>query len=175
MGLVSSGSAIATIGDSTCTSADTDLYCKNFRPITQLSCHAPIFNGWDTSTSLDSNNNDIVHFSNGTGTYFECGFNISGQFTARYMRDYQATSFGFIPTGWLNYVGDTLTQVFYNIGAILTLILNFLTPVGFEILGYGIEDIGGLGASIVIALYAMCYLFIGLLIYKALSPFGGGF
>src|SRR6185503_20100134 len=159
VGIVSGAGAIYPSGGASCTSESDDAYCKNFRPINQLSCHAPLYDGWDQSLSLDSNDVDIVH--NGNGTYYECGFNISGQYTARYTRDYHATAFSAIPTGWLNYVGDTITQFFFNAGAVIILIANFLTPLNFNILGYGIADISGIGAVVIIGLYAMAYLFIG--------------
>lgn len=169
LGIVSQASAIGTSSDAFCTSKDTDVYCNNYRNMVTIQCHMPVWDGWDTSTSLNSNNNTFTF--NGNGTYFDCGFNISGQFTARYPRTYTtANSFG-IPTGWYFYTGDTLTQFFFKVSAIVQLFVSYVSPIGFNIFGFGIGDIGVIGLAIVIIIYALCYLFISILMYKTLSPF----
>jgi hypothetical protein len=76
--------------------------------------------------------------------------------------------------GYMIYGSDWISELMGNKGgALLTLAYFFLTPANFNILGYTIADIGGIALMGMIALYAICYIFIGLMVYKGLSPFSG--
>jgi len=111
--------------------------------------------------------------SNTTGTYFRCYVdptsNPEYQINVQ-TKNYGETAFGFIPIGWLSYIGDNLSVAFVRIVAFFTLISYFVSPSNFDILGYTIADITGVALLFVILLYGLCYVFIGAMIYKIVSP-----
>lgn len=165
LGFISSAGAIGTVSSTNCKSTSTDIYCENYKKNVIISCPMP------TQNVIDYNNGTQI-FSAG-GAYYECGFNISGEYFAVYPRAYNATAFSTIPTGWLLYTGDTLTTLFQKANALGGIILNFISPLGFNILGYGIADITGIALVLIIGIYALIYLFIGAMMWKILSPFAG--
>lgn len=76
--------------------------------------------------------------------------------------------------GGIFYVGDWISEVVGNKGsAVSTLLIFFLTPANFNILGYTINDLIGVPLMVVIVAYAISYIFIGAMLYKILSPWSG--
>lgn len=139
-------------------------------------CPLPIYAGVATLNDIDGfavNYTVAYSDTNNTGTFFECSAS-GGVFGANtVIKDYGATLFDFIPYGWLGYIADFLTTVFQRVYAIFTLISFFVAPLNFSIFGYTIADLAGIPLMIVISVYAMCYIFVGAMVYKILSPFSG--
>lgn len=79
-----------------------------------------------------------------------------------------------IAIGVFFYASDYLSELLFNKGGAVATIIGFiLTPANFTILGFTINDLTGLALMAVIGIYAVCYIFIGAMIYKMLSPFAG--
>ena len=77
--------------------------------------------------------------------------------------------------GELIYVGDYLSEIMANKAtAFFTIVFFILTPANFNILGFTIADLSGIPLMFLIAVYAICYIAIGAMLYKTLSPFSGG-
>lgn len=74
---------------------------------------------------------------------------------------------------WVGYLHATFTSAFQKIQAFFTLVSFVVTPTNFNILGFTINDLGGVGLFVVVGLYVMCYVGIGIFLYKNLNPFGG--
>lgn len=76
--------------------------------------------------------------------------------------------------GSMFFLGDWLSELISNkLGAFFVILSYILTPANFNILGYTIADISGFALMFVIALYAVCYIAIGAMVYKIVSPFSG--
>lgn len=76
--------------------------------------------------------------------------------------------------GELIYIADYTSELLANKGsAIVTIIFFILTPANFNILGFTLADLTGIALMTVIGIYAICYIFIGAMIYKLVNPFGG--
>lgn len=75
---------------------------------------------------------------------------------------------------YLAYLMHSIFAFFSKMQALFTLIGFFVTPTNFNILGYTIADLAGIPLMIVVAAYALCYIFIGVWLYKVASPFSGG-
>jgi hypothetical protein len=146
-----------------------------------MNCPMPIFNGIATLNSIDGYAvNYTVSYPalNGTateGTKFICTIDsITQNFSASTsIEPYGATLFDFIPFGWLGYLADILTAMFQSVQAIFTLISFFVAPTNFNILGFTLSDLSGLALAAIVSLYALCYVSIGAMLYKVLSPFSG--
>ena len=76
--------------------------------------------------------NQSTSNATGTGTYFQCQIqsspppnNVPQIITVP--RNYAGTQFGFIPTGWFQYVGDTLGAIFTKAELAVTLVFNYIT------------------------------------------------
>lgn len=157
-----------------------------------LNCPLPIYEGVvlnNTDITIEgfavvyniTHNVDINGFTTGNdqdkaGTKFICSIDELSPAPFGVLetpRQYGITLFGFIPYGQLGFVSDWLGTSFGRLQAGFTLISFFVTPANFNILGYGLGDIGGVALMFVIGIYAMCYIFIGLWIYKTVSPFSG--
>lgn len=79
-----------------------------------------------------------------------------------------------VAIGVFYYINDYLSELFGNkVSAFFTMILYVLTPINFDIWGFTLADIGGTALMVVIGLYIFAYIPIGILIYKAISPFTG--
>lgn len=132
-----------------------------------MNCPFPLYSGRDFL------NGTIIYETSSSGTFYECYKDPLSQFPttiAYYDHNYNATAFSTIPTGWLGYTGDWLTTLSHkarSVGAIATFVL---TPINFDFLGYTIADIGGIGLLFLIILYAVCYLGIGIFLYKSALP-----
>lgn len=144
-----------------------------------MNCPLPIYDGVATLNSIEGFAlNYTVTYGNGTtntGTMFECSIQDGNLFNANtIIKEYGATLFDFIPYGWLGFVADFLTGVFQQLQALFTLISYFVTPTGFNIAGFTIDDLSGQALLLIILIYGFCYTVIGTMLYKVLSPFGGG-
>jgi hypothetical protein len=78
-----------------------------------------------------------------------------------------------IPMGAFFFIGDYIAVIGDKLLAVFTLIGFYLTPINFEILGYTIDDLALLAQMAIISIYGFCYIMIGIMIYKILSPFSG--
>lgn len=76
--------------------------------------------------------------------------------------------------GTIFFISDWLSEVIVNkLGAFFTILFYILTPANFNVLGFTIADISGIALMLVIGIYALCYIAIGALLYKIISPFAG--
>lgn len=165
MGLISN-TATATGGIVNCTNADLDdVYCKNYYATLILGCHMP------TISTIDYLNGTVIN--DPRGAKYTCGLNAFGTFTSVEPQAYNATLFDVIPFGWYYFIGDSIADLFFKATALATVIVGFLSPVGFNILGYGIEDVGAFVATFIILIYSLCYIAIGGMLWKVISPFTG--
>lgn len=142
--------------------------------IDKFNCPFPLWEGIDHLT-IDGElafGMNITHSSpagsgdpeNDLGTAYRCEFDATIDTTTFYTSTYTfgKTCFSVIPCGWFSFASETLTKVAEKITAFFTFGLFFLTPLNFNILGFGIEDIGGIGLSVVIAIYGFAYIGIAL-------------
>jgi len=143
-------------------------------------CPLPIYDGTVTLNSIDGYvlNYTVTYSSsvNGTGTFFECSLDLlsTPHFNANSQsKEYGATLFGFIPIGWIGFISDSLTVLGQRIYAVGTLVSFFVAPTNFNILGYTLNDLIGIALFIVVALYGLCYVAIGAMLYKIFYPFSG--
>lgn len=135
----------------------------------RLTCPFPTHNGqdqliFDGELAFGVN---ITHSSApDNGTKYTCEFDpLSGEngattFYADY-KNYDETCFSVIPCGWFTYALDFLTMIADKFGAFFSLLVYFLTPVNFEIMGYDINDVTGLGLAFLIGTYVFFYIGIG--------------
>lgn len=109
------------------------------------------------------------------GTQFTCSRDsVTGEFQLLItIKEYGKTVTNF-PIGWFGYVGDVLSNVGLKLQVFGTLVMFILTPANFSILGFTLADLSGVSAMFVIGVYIFCYIFIGIWIYKMVSPFSGG-
>lgn len=163
MGFISN--TVSGIGGTTfCTSNDLDdVYCKNLLATLILGCPLP------TISTINYLNGTIV--DDVRGAKYTCGLNPIGEFTSVEPQQYNATLYNVIPYGWYYFVGDTITDIFFKATALATLIVGFLSPLNFNIFGYGINDIGAVAVTIIVVIYAISYLAIGAFLWKTISPF----
>ena len=148
-----------------------------------MNCPLPIYNG-------DVTNLDIIGFSvnytvtyyqsitNFNGTFFECSYTPNPDpdldlSVNAISKEYDSTLFSVIPIGWYGYLADFLVTIFARLEAMFILIGFYVTPTGFNILGYTINDLSGTALLVVIGIYGLCYVAIGIMMYKILSPFSG--
>lgn len=76
--------------------------------------------------------------------------------------------------GVLVFINDYLSELFGNkASAFFTIIAYVLTPINLNIWGFTIGDLSGVSLMLVIGLYIFAYIPIGIMIYKAISPFTG--
>lgn len=147
-------------------------------------CPLPIYNGVATLHTINGFNINYTTVSNNAiktdfnGTKFECFIDTTqhpptyGANTVIYQ--YGATTFwGTIPYGWLGWASDTLGVAFQRMEAGATIGFVFITPIGFNILGYTLFDVNAFAQLIIISVYAVCYILVGAMIYKLVSPYAG--
>lgn len=135
--------------------------------ITGFSVEYFILHNRDINGNSTSNDQDKV------GTEFDCNAN-NGLFGASVTtRQYGITLFNFIPYGFVGYLADWLSHTFENLSALFVLISYFISPLNFNILNITIADLSGIALFFVIGIYAFCYVSIGIMLYKVLSPFSG--
>lgn len=79
-----------------------------------------------------------------------------------------------VAVGVFYYIGDYISEFFGNkVVALFTLISFILTPANFNFLGFTTDDLTGVPAMLVTSLYIYCYIAIGALLYKIITPFAG--
>lgn len=170
---------ISNTGQSSIKNIQSQLFIAN--------CPNPIFEGVATDVDIsgfavvynvthnkDINGNPTTNDQDKVGTKFECTTpNNLFQVTTT-TRQYGATLFSAIPYGWVGYIADWLSLQLSKMQAMFTLLAYFITPSNFNILGFTLNNIGGMGLVIIIALYVFAYLPIMIFAYKTLSPFVGG-
>lgn len=148
-----------------------------------MNCPPPIYDGVVNATApgttIDGfafvyDENEVIH--NGNGTVIRCTITPLTPFPAFQVfmteKNYQEVTLGF-PSGWFSYMGDFMGSYMQRIIKVFELIGYFVTPTNFNILGYTLTDLSLIPLAMVIALYAFCYIGIGILIYKVVSPFSG--
>lgn len=144
-----------------------------------MNCPLPIYNGIPTLHTIEGFAiNYTVSYTNATdgqGASFECLADGGSTtfFAQRIVKDYGQTLFDFIPIGFLAYLSDSITTLFQRVQSMFTLISYFVTPTNFNILGYTLADLGTFALLIVIIIYAICYIVVGIMLYKVISPFSG--
>lgn len=134
----------------------------------RISCPAPAFSGlW--------NNTGTIEYSGATYNYP----NVSNQTltltcTSFHTPDGQDYNMG-CPAcvGWVVFVPDWLGSLADRVQGFFTIVYFILTPANFNILGYTIADLAGIALMFLIGVYAFCYIAIGAMLYKILSPFSG--
>lgn len=147
-----------------------------------MNCPFPIYNGDVTDLNIDgfSVTFNVTRYDSLTafnGTFFECSIDgITGAFTvSASSEEYDATLFSVIPIGYFGFLADYITSLFDRIVHFFTLIAFFVTPLGFNILGYSIDDLSGAGLFFVIAIYALCYIGVFAFIYTIVIGIVGAF
>lgn len=112
----------------------------------------------------------------GDGTVFRCRIDELASGTGFQVlmtnKDYKEVTLGF-PSGWFKYAGDWIGSAFQRINNMFALVGFFVLPTGFNIIGFAFEDLTGYALFIIVFIYALCYLFIGAMMYKIISPFVG--
>lgn len=148
-----------------------------------MNCPLPSFDGqWNaTNVTIEGfvvilNNSAGVTYG-GDGTVFRCLITPATPFPAFQVimtnKDYQSVNaFGF-PDGWFFFAGDFIGSALQRINNVFQLVGLFVSPTGFNILGFGLSDLSGIALMLVIGIYALCYIAIGVLLYKVISPFSG--
>jgi hypothetical protein len=147
-----------------------------------MNCPLPSFDGRWNSTNVTIEGFSVVLNDTagvdygGEGTVFRCQIAPLTPFPAFQVnmsnKNYTETTLGF-PTGWFVFAGDFIGASFKKITEMFVLIGFFVTPTNFNILGFTLNDIAGIPLMFVISIYALCYIAIGILIYKVVSPFSG--
>lgn len=130
--------------------------------LAKINCPAPDFNtGWDRT--------NCSHPPASRGSYVNDKFTL-WDFNSTVLNTWNAA----IPTGWFDYASDWLDSFNeHNAGwaGLMATATSGATPAGFTLLGYHIADLNATAIAFVIMLYGFCYLGIGVLLYKAISPF----
>lgn len=72
------------------------------------------------------------------------------------------------------FIGDWISELLANkLPAFFEMLGFLLSPASLNILGFTISDLSGFALMGVIAIYLMCYIAIGAMMYKIISPFAG--
>jgi len=167
-------------------SSPTGLFNINVQFL-KLSCPTPLDNGVDNmlngtagldiTYNVDIDGNATSNEQEIVGTFYKCDADFSSNppttSIQTTIKQYKAVCFSVIPCGWFGYIGDYISILAEKITAFFTLVSYILTPINFNILGFTIADIGGVGLMLVIGLYIFCYIGIGVFIYKTALPTGG--
>jgi len=144
-----------------------------------MNCPLPSYDGQWNATNVTIDGfvvilNDTAGVTYGDdGTVFRCSIDTlsSPGFQVQITnKDYNAVTLGF-PSGWFVFAGDFIGSALQRINQTFTLIGFFILPTGFNIFGYDIVDLNLLALIIVISAYAICYIFIAVMLYKIISPF----
>lgn len=139
-----------------------------------MSCQLPIREGvysliTDQIThSKDINGNTTSNTEDMVGTFFDCYPDpVTGAPTiSTIIKQYSANCYSVIPCGWFGFASDYMTVLGQKATALSIIVLYFVTPINFNILGYDISDIGGVGLIFVSFFYAFAYLGIGLFLWN---------
>lgn len=79
-----------------------------------------------------------------------------------------------VAIGVFYFINDYISELLGNkVSAFFELIAFVLSPASLNFLGYTIADLTGVALMVVIGIYLMCYITIGVMIYKFITPFAG--
>jgi len=128
------------------------------------------------STGLFNSSGTII-FDNGTYNYPDVG-NQTLTLTCTEIHTLDGVDYYYgqpaVAIGVFYYINDYISELFGNkISALFTIFGFILAPINFDVLGYTISDLSGIALMLVIGLYIFAYIPIGILLYKAISPFTG--
>lgn len=150
-----------------------------------INCPPPIYNG--VVTDADFEGFTVVYnvtISNSTssfdGTYFDCYLEDTAPPATDFRlnvisKPYDTTLFSAIPIGYFGFLSDTISfqaGKAVNYGTLLSFVL---TPANFNVLGYGLDDIGGFALGIIIMIYLIAYIFIVIFIIDRVTSIIGSF
>jgi len=140
----------------------------------RISCPLPVGSGiWnDTTTNPASFKFDNFAYNKRSVS------NNTLTFTCSEVRTQHGVDYNYgqpaVAIGIFFYVNDYIGELLFNKGGAVATIIGFiLTPANFNILGFTLANISGVALMFVIGLYALCYICIGAMVYKILSPFAG--
>jgi len=140
----------------------------------RLSCPLPEAGGlWNSSGT-------IIH-GNGTYNWQRDGSNGAqppDTLTCTQVHTLQGVDYYYgqpaVAIGVFYFINDYVSEVLANKGgAFFTILFYMLTPANLDFLGYTIDDLTGVPLIFILSVYIMCYIAIGALLYKIISPFAG--
>jgi hypothetical protein len=143
----------------------------------RITCPLPINAGVASNLTITGStlSYDVTYDTSGGDyhvTTFHCGDgNVMGASTTVYTT---ANNWFNVGLGYLFYISEVISKLFQSLIGLMTLLSYILTPINFNILGYTIADVSGIALMVIIGIYIICYIFIGIFIYKAVMPSGGG-
>jgi hypothetical protein len=151
----------------------------------RITCPLPIANGVDndlTAPGINMTYNVDIDGNpagvNGTGnpivgTQYICTDDpINGNLQiSSAIKEYGANCFSAFPCGFFGYLNDWFSGMFDKLAAFFTLILQYLSPINFNILGFQLSDLNTTAQVAVLSFYAIEYIIIGISIYKIVSPY----
>lgn len=144
-----------------------------------MNCPMPTVNVLPTLTNITGFNVEYtMNYSTAhanTVTVFECYLNGENYAVNTVVYDPDEGFFSLFDNAfaWMGYIFSSAQALFQKMYAFGTLVTFFITPTNFNIFGYTIADLSGMALSIVVIIYAMCYIAIGAFLYKVLVPSGG--
>lgn len=124
------------------------------------------------------NNTGTIEYSGGTYNYPDVGTQVI-TLTCTQVHTLNGFDYAYgsptIPfAGFPFFVGDFVSEILANkLTAFFELLGFLLTPASLNVLGYTIADLSGFPLMAVITMYIMCYIAIGAMLYKIISPFAG--
>lgn len=160
---------IAIVNNSAPTNQDTIAHLFD-----RISCPMPEAGGlWNSSGT-------IIH-GNGTYNWERDGSNGAqppDTLTCTQVHTLQGVDYYYgqpaVAIGVFYFINDYVSELIGNkVSAFLEMIVFILTPASFTFLGFGIDDLEGVALMTVIGIYLMCYISIGAMIYKLITPFAG--
>lgn len=124
------------------------------------------------------NNTGTLEYTNGTYNYPSVNVrNITLTCTSVHTLNgfdyFYGTGAGVPFAGMVFFIGDLLSELVDKAIAFFTLAGFYLLPINFTILGYTITSMSANAQMAIIGVYGFCYIFIGIGIYKIVSPFSG--
>lgn len=146
-----------------------------------MNCPSPINGGIATNLNIDglTITYDLVR-DNSTSDYhltlFDCEVTDPDIPTYAVSTTVFTTANNWFDIGqsYLAYLMNVISEAGFKIQSFLVLIGFLLTPINFNILGFTLSDIGGVGLLVITFMYLICYVGIGIFLWKALNPLGGG-
>jgi len=136
----------------------------------RISCPLPSQSGlWNSSGT--------IMYVGGTYNYPNVG-NQTLTLTCTYVHTLDGIDYYYgqpaVAIGVFFFVGDYISEILANkVSAVMEIVFYILTPANFSVFGYTINDLSGIALMIIIGIYAFCYIAIGAMLYKILSPFSG--
>lgn len=147
----------------------------------RLGCPMPEGNGLWNSSGTITHTNATYNWPNaggGAGAQPIGNLTNGGTLTCTEVHTLDGVDYYFgqpaVAIGVFFYVNDYISELFGNkVTAVFTMIAYVLAPINFDVFGFTIADLSGVALMLVIGLYVFSYIPIGILIYKAISPFTG--